>query len=189
MKITVRYGARWYGNSWPTGNYHLVIERTERGPISINFKFLNASSGRGVGENQGYVTGALLELDRAEARKFATHILMALEDEGSDARAVLFNQSPGSLHKFMQGELTRIKGADDRFALLTDDRRSLAESSDGYSKILVTTPLPHAWQSYIADHAMKRWNSKATTSDQVTKVSWRSFLEAQIERYKPPQSS
>lgn len=84
MKIVLQYANRTYGNE-DLSDFTAEIKslRTSYGDsLTIDFTFKDFAQGRGANwENRGWVEGALIHLSPAHARKLATTILWALEQD------------------------------------------------------------------------------------------------------------
>jgi hypothetical protein len=97
MRVTVKYGERWFGNSYGTPDYKLKVNsskpRIGEPTVSLNFSFLRAIGGRGAGDNQGFVSGAAMELSSEHARQLAVNILWALEQKEHASLELVFGKA------------------------------------------------------------------------------------------------
>jgi hypothetical protein len=77
MKITVKYGDRWFGNDFPSPDFTAHVKRnpfTEG--VNLELVFVRPQAGRGANwSNKGFVSGAnlILSLDEARALAAALH--------------------------------------------------------------------------------------------------------------------
>lgn len=99
MRITVKYGSggRWFGNGYDMPDYQVSVKssRPRYGDpsIDLHFTFDHFVGGRGVGDNQGSVSGATLSMSAAHARQLAVNILWALEQTEENSLSIAFGKA------------------------------------------------------------------------------------------------
>jgi hypothetical protein len=75
MKITVKYGEKWYGNDFDSNQFDVTIHdpQSPAKSLGVDFQFAKPVGGRGANwENRGWVKGATLRLSEEEARRIGS---------------------------------------------------------------------------------------------------------------------
>jgi hypothetical protein len=95
--VTVKYGERWFGNSYDMPDYKLSDNSTKprigEPSVDLSFTFQRPVGGRGVGDSQGYVAGATLGLSAEHARRLAVNILWVLEQDHATTISLVFGKA------------------------------------------------------------------------------------------------
>lgn len=97
MRITVKYGQRWFGNSYDTPDYKLSVQsqkpRFGVSTVKLDYQFIRWATGRGAGDKAGYVSGAQMVLSSEEARQLAINLLWAIEQKEEITLPLLFGRA------------------------------------------------------------------------------------------------
>ena len=186
MKVTVRYeGGRSFGNVSDTSDYELRIERSSERSVNLYIRFPGAAGGRGIGENQGYVSDASIDLGSDHAKKLAVGILSALEQPCPSLLPLAFGTSAQEPRSQLIVGLKRLTEPVNLFVLASSDGRTLQTMSCG-SKALYFTGAPQHWNERSGHFASQFWNKTATRRDQVTSAPWRDHYQEQIDQLELP---
>lgn len=123
MKITVKYGEKWYGNDFDTDQFDVKIHdpRSHAKSLGVDFKFSKPVGGRGANwDNRGWVKGASLQLSVDEARKLAVAILWHLEENrGKDTHLQFGLKGETEAIEKIKGHTKIVPNSEKKVILLT----------------------------------------------------------------------